>query len=149
MMLPTSIAAMGQNTKEKEGLFSSLLHKIRPDVSLRMRAEAAMGGPLENQEFGSLMDYAGKMRPTDPEVGSYVDRFAQGMNVSSQPGANLIGDIPINLGLAAGYEGVKALPESLGNPILEKAGYERKKEGQQTSKASMANIYGLLSGILK
>jgi len=153
MPLPflSSLIAAGSGLRDDEsGPISSLLNaasRFRPDVGLRMRAESITGKPLEEQEFGPLMKTAGDIRPNDPELGSYIDRFAQGKNVAGQPGFGYQ-DIPVNAALATGYEGVKALPESLGNPLLSAVGYNRTKTGQKTAPASLGNVYGLISGML-
>ncbi len=98
-------------------------------------------------EFGAIMELAGQLRPTDPNEGARLDRYAQGISTARMPGFRPAVDIPVNLALATAYEGVKALPEWLGNPILERLDYGRKASGQATSDASLANILALYEGL--
>lgn len=115
----------------------------------RPGAEYAAGLRSKNDaKFAQLMKLAGDLRGSNPAFGSAVDRYAQGLNVRSQPGFNKWIDVPVNAALAGGYEAVKALPESIGNPILSAAGYERKTSGSQpTAPASLDNILALLHGM--
>jgi hypothetical protein len=97
--------------------------------------------------YGAIMDLAGQLRPSDPNEAARLDRYAQGISTASMPGYTPIVDIPVNLALAAGYEGVKALPEAIGDQILEAVGYGRKSQGQRTSDASLANVLALYEGL--
>lgn len=101
----------------------------------------------EPSRYGAIMDLAGELRPTNPDEAARLDRYAQGISTAEMPGYTPAVDIPVNLVLAAGYEAVKALPEAVGNPILEAAGYPRREEGQRTSSASLANVLALYEGL--
>lgn len=97
--------------------------------------------------YAAIMDLAGQLRPTQTDEAARLDRYAQGISTAQMPGYSPLVDIPVNLLLAAGYEAVKALPESVGNPILSSVGYDRRAGNQATSNASLANILALYEGL--
>jgi hypothetical protein len=108
---------------------------------------ASHPGTAADTAFGPIMDLAGKMRSSNPAEAARLDRYAQGISTRSMPGYSPMIDLPMNIALAAGYEGVKGLPESIGNPILERLGYGRKKSGQATSPASLGSVMALYRGL--
>jgi hypothetical protein len=114
------------------------------------------GPPPPPSGFGAIMDLAGKLRPTNAPEAGRLDRYAQGISTSKMPGFTPALDIPMNIALATGYEGLKGTAQAgipglspAAQAALAKMGYEIKPQGQPgaTSPASLGNVYSLYRGL--
>jgi hypothetical protein len=112
------------------------------------------GPPPPPSSFGAIMDLAGKLRPTNAPEAGRLDRYAQGISTKNMPGFTPALDIPMNIALATGYEGLKGTAQAgipglsaAAKAALAKMGYEIKDTGQATSPASLGNVYSLYRGL--
>jgi hypothetical protein len=119
-------------------------------------AAQAGGPPPPPSSFGAIMDLAGKLRPTNAPEAGRLDRYAQGISTKNMPGFTPALDIPMNIALATGYEGLKGTAQAgipglsaAAKAALAKMGYEIKPQGQPgaTSPASLGNVYSLYRGL--